>query len=79
MGGGKGDVSYYVSPIKAGRIIFELGGKCEYDEVYWFLSAVRTIVQGSFIKLLICVFSFCLVGSKYAFQSSCCESRNVGT
>lgn len=26
MGGGKGDVSYYVFPVKPGRIIFELDG-----------------------------------------------------
>lgn len=26
MGGGKGDVSYYVCPIKAGRILFEIEG-----------------------------------------------------
>ncbi|XP_045475065.1 39S ribosomal protein L16, mitochondrial [Harmonia axyridis] len=33
MGGGKGAIDHYVSPIKAGRIIFEVGGKCEYAEV----------------------------------------------
>lgn len=26
MGGGKGDVSDYVAPVKAGRILFEMGG-----------------------------------------------------
>ena len=26
MGGGKGDVSEYVAPVKAGRILFEMGG-----------------------------------------------------
>lgn len=33
MGGGKGAIDHYVTPIKAGRIILEVGGKCEYAEV----------------------------------------------
>lgn len=33
MGGGKGAIDHYVTPVKAGRIILELGGKCEYIEV----------------------------------------------
>ena len=33
MGGGKGAIDHYVTPIKAGRVIVELGGKCEFDEV----------------------------------------------
>ncbi|XP_046740445.1 39S ribosomal protein L16, mitochondrial [Diprion similis] len=33
MGGGKGAIDHYVTPIKAGRVIFEIGGKCEFDEV----------------------------------------------
>ncbi|CAG4909138.1 unnamed protein product [Colias eurytheme] len=33
MGGGKGAIDHYVTPIKNGRIIFEVGGKCEYAEV----------------------------------------------
>lgn len=33
MGGGKGAIDHYVTPIKADRIIFEIGGKCEYAEV----------------------------------------------
>ncbi|KRT83214.1 ribosomal protein, partial [Oryctes borbonicus] len=33
MGGGKGAIDEYVTPIKAGRIIMELAGKCEYLEV----------------------------------------------
>ncbi|XP_044755304.1 39S ribosomal protein L16, mitochondrial [Coccinella septempunctata] len=40
MGGGKGGIDHYVTPIKAGRIIFELGGKCEYAEVKDFLEDV---------------------------------------
>ena len=34
MGGGKGSINHYVTPVKAGRIIFEVGGYCEYAEVY---------------------------------------------
>lgn len=37
MGGGKGAIDHYVTPIKAGRIIVELGGKCEFVEVKEFL------------------------------------------
>lgn len=33
MGGGKGAIDHYVTPVKAGRIIVELAGKCEYKEV----------------------------------------------
>lgn len=34
MGGGKGAIDHYVTPVKSGRVIFELGGKCDFDEVY---------------------------------------------
>ncbi|VVC92457.1 39S ribosomal protein L16, mitochondrial [Leptidea sinapis] len=34
MGGGKGAIDHYCTPVKAGRIIFEIGGKCEYAEAY---------------------------------------------
>lgn len=33
MGGGKGSIDHYVTPIKAGRVIIEFGGKCSFDEV----------------------------------------------
>lgn len=33
MGGGKGSIDHYVTPIKAGRVIVEMGGKCEFTEV----------------------------------------------
>lgn len=33
MGGGKGAIDHYVTPVKAGRIIVEMGGKCEFEEV----------------------------------------------
>ncbi|XP_044265821.1 39S ribosomal protein L16, mitochondrial [Tribolium madens] len=37
MGGGKGAIDHYVTPIKAGRVILEVGGKCEFEEVKGFL------------------------------------------
>ncbi|KAB0794546.1 hypothetical protein PPYR_11385 [Photinus pyralis] len=40
LGGGKGAIDHYVTPIKAGRIIVELGGKCEFDEVKDFLQKI---------------------------------------
>ena len=33
MGGGKASIDHYVTPIKAGRIILEFGGECEFREV----------------------------------------------
>lgn len=33
MGGGKGAIDHYVTPIKKGRVILEVGGKCEFSEV----------------------------------------------
>ena len=41
MGGGKGNISHYVFPVKAGRIIFEIGGTCEYQEVEKLLRILR--------------------------------------
>lgn len=37
MGGGKGAIDHYVTPVKHGKIILELGGKCEFQEVEAFL------------------------------------------
>lgn len=33
MGGGKGAIDHYVTPIKAERIIIEVAGKCSFEEV----------------------------------------------
>ncbi|XP_038057919.1 39S ribosomal protein L16, mitochondrial-like [Patiria miniata] len=33
MGGGKGSVDHYVTPVKANRMILEVGGKMEFQEV----------------------------------------------
>ncbi|KAG5883169.1 hypothetical protein JTB14_010305 [Gonioctena quinquepunctata] len=40
MGGGKGAIDHYVTPVKAGRIILEVGGKCEFKEVKDFLEDI---------------------------------------
>jgi len=44
MGGGKGAIDHYVTPVKAGRIIIEVAGKCEFLEVKWFLDIVARIL-----------------------------------
>ncbi len=33
MGGGKGNINHYVTPVKSGRIIIEIAGHCEFEEV----------------------------------------------
>ncbi|KAF4527895.1 hypothetical protein B566_EDAN011286 [Ephemera danica] len=33
MGGGKGAIDHYVTPVKAERVIVEVAGVCEFDEV----------------------------------------------
>ncbi|CAL1679622.1 unnamed protein product [Lasius platythorax] len=40
MGGGKGSIDHYVTPIKAGRVIIEIGGHCEFFEVKKVLSEI---------------------------------------
>ncbi|BES95866.1 ribosomal protein L16 [Nesidiocoris tenuis] len=40
MGGGKGNIDHYVTPVKAGRVIVEVGGKCDFEEVEPFLKIV---------------------------------------
>ncbi|XP_034670686.1 39S ribosomal protein L16, mitochondrial isoform X1 [Drosophila subobscura] len=40
MGGGKGAIDHYVTPIRAGRVIVEIAGKCEFVEVKGFLQQV---------------------------------------
>lgn len=48
MGGGKGSIDHYVTPIKAGRVIIEVGGHCEFFEVFFdnilTLSAISKII-----------------------------------
>lgn len=40
MGGGKGAIDHYVTPVRAGQIIVEIIGCCEFAEVKPFLSQV---------------------------------------
>ncbi|KAL1140669.1 hypothetical protein AAG570_000599 [Ranatra chinensis] len=40
MGGGKGAIDHYVTPVKANRVIIELAGKCKFDEVKGFLQDI---------------------------------------
>ncbi|XP_026472975.1 LOW QUALITY PROTEIN: 39S ribosomal protein L16, mitochondrial-like [Ctenocephalides felis] len=40
MGGGKGAIDHYVTPIKHGRIILEVAGHCEFEEVKRFLTEI---------------------------------------
>lgn len=42
LGGGKGSIDHYVTPIKAGRVILEIGGHCEYFEVQKVLNEVAS-------------------------------------
>ena len=43
MGGGKGSIDHYVTPVKAGRIIVEVGGECQFNEVFWMLVSQLTV------------------------------------
>lgn len=40
MGGGKGAIDHYVSTLKAGRVILELGGVVEWPEAHQILRSV---------------------------------------
>lgn len=44
MGGGKGSVHHYVTPVKAERIIVEVGGHCTYEEVYKTLNGLAGVM-----------------------------------
>lgn len=51
MGGGKGDVSHYVAPVKAGRILFEIEGIEEKEAKEALLKAARKLpVKAKFVK-----------------------------
>ena len=43
-GGGKGAIDHYVTPIKEGRIIIEVGGKCSFEEVKPWLAKIAHIL-----------------------------------
>lgn len=40
MGGGKGAIDHYVTPVRYGRLVLEIGGKVEYEEVAGVLNEV---------------------------------------
>lgn len=40
MGGGKAAINHYVCPVKAGRVIVEVGGRCSFEEVRQVLEKV---------------------------------------
>ncbi|NXG20787.1 RM16 protein, partial [Grallaria varia] len=40
MGGGKGPIHHYVTPVRCGRLLLELGGRCQFEEVRPFLTQV---------------------------------------
>lgn len=40
MGGGKGNIDHYVTPVRAGQVIFEIGGHVEYFEVKYILKNI---------------------------------------
>ncbi|KAF1403382.1 39S ribosomal protein L16, mitochondrial, partial [Spheniscus magellanicus] len=40
MGGGKGPIDRYVTAVKSGRLVVEVGGRCEFGEVKPFLTQV---------------------------------------
>jgi len=42
MGGGKGSIKEYGTPVKAGRVIVEIGGKVMWEEVQPWLSSVAS-------------------------------------
>ena len=45
MGGGKGQIDQYVTPVKAGRIIIELAGRLEHEEVTFYVTLQSTYTR----------------------------------
>ncbi|CAG2163993.1 unnamed protein product [Oppiella nova] len=39
-GGGKASIHHYVTPIRAGQVIVEIGGRVEFDDCYYFLESI---------------------------------------
>ncbi len=46
LGGGKGNIHHYVTPVAPNRVIVEVGGKCEFLEV----SAIITKSRGDGLR-----------------------------
>lgn len=44
MGGGKGGIDEYVTPVKAGRMLIELGGHLEYEEAFYLLRLLANLM-----------------------------------
>ncbi|VUZ53720.1 unnamed protein product [Hymenolepis diminuta] len=44
MGGGKADIHHYVTPVRANRILVELGGYLDWREAYYILSGVANLL-----------------------------------
>ncbi|KAK2583326.1 hypothetical protein KPH14_009328 [Odynerus spinipes] len=44
MGGGKGAINHYVTPVKAGRVIIEVGGQIEFFEVKKLLTQIANLL-----------------------------------
>lgn len=44
MGGGKPSIDHYVVPVRAERILLEVGGECEFVEVYPMLRAIQKVL-----------------------------------
>lgn len=42
MGGGKASIDHFVTPVKAGQVIFELGGEVDYYEVEYLLKNIAS-------------------------------------
>ncbi|XP_054168111.1 39S ribosomal protein L16, mitochondrial-like [Oppia nitens] len=40
MGGGKAAIHHYATPIRAGQVIVEIGGRIEFDECYYYLESI---------------------------------------
>lgn len=40
MGGGKGAINHYVTAVKSGRLLVEVGGHCEFCQVEYFLNQI---------------------------------------
>lgn len=43
MGAGKGAIHSYCTPIREGRVLLEVGGKCEFGEVKTELKVIRDV------------------------------------
>ena len=44
MGGGKGSIHHYVTPVKARQVVFEVAGKVQFSEVYPILRMIAMLL-----------------------------------